>query len=151
MPWNYKYAYTLPTRILKFCYLSCLVFRYVHRVGRTARAGCGGRAVTLVGDSRRRVVKEVLKGPCPSSTAQAQDGEDAAAAGLVLAGASGPGQVLSRAVPAAVVAKFVAQIASLESRISQALEEERTRAKVEAAHSGGGKKIEVNENKSSIV
>ncbi|CAM9131810.1 unnamed protein product, partial [Ectocarpus fasciculatus] len=34
---------------------------YVHRVGRTARAGCGGRAVTIVGDARRKVMKEVLK------------------------------------------------------------------------------------------
>lgn len=35
---------------------------YVHRVGRTARAGCSGRAVTLVCDSRRKIMKEVLKG-----------------------------------------------------------------------------------------
>lgn len=35
---------------------------YVHRVGRTARAGCGGRAVTFVGDARRKVMKDVLKG-----------------------------------------------------------------------------------------
>jgi hypothetical protein len=34
---------------------------YVHRVGRTARAGCGGRAVTFVGDARRKVMKDVLK------------------------------------------------------------------------------------------
>ncbi len=30
---------------------------YMFRVGRTARAGCGGRAVTLVGESRRIVMK----------------------------------------------------------------------------------------------
>ena len=34
---------------------------YVHRVGRTACAGCGGRSVTLVGDPRRPVMKAVLK------------------------------------------------------------------------------------------
>jgi ATP-dependent RNA helicase DDX27 len=34
---------------------------YIHRVGRTARAGSGGRSITLVSDDRRKVVKEVLK------------------------------------------------------------------------------------------
>ncbi|CAM9819250.1 unnamed protein product, partial [Hapterophycus canaliculatus] len=35
---------------------------YIHRVGRTARAGCGGRSVTLIaGESRRIVMKDVLK------------------------------------------------------------------------------------------
>ena len=43
-------------------------FRYVHRVGRTARAGCGGRSVTFVGDARRKVMKDVLKGDGDEST-----------------------------------------------------------------------------------
>lgn len=42
--------------------------RYVHRVGRTARAGCGGRSVTFVGDARRKVMKDVLKGDGDEST-----------------------------------------------------------------------------------
>ena len=50
------------------CLIFCVIFRYVHRVGRTARAGCGGRAVTFVGDARRKVMKDVLKGDSEEST-----------------------------------------------------------------------------------
>eukprot|EP00058_Branchiostoma_floridae_P008819 XP_002594307.1 hypothetical protein BRAFLDRAFT_275600 [Branchiostoma floridae] len=34
---------------------------YIHRVGRTARAGKSGRAVTLVGEKERRYLKDVVK------------------------------------------------------------------------------------------
>ncbi|XP_034545272.1 probable ATP-dependent RNA helicase DDX27 [Notolabrus celidotus] len=34
---------------------------YVHRVGRTARAGRSGRSVSLVGESERKMLKEVVK------------------------------------------------------------------------------------------
>ncbi|XP_029636251.1 probable ATP-dependent RNA helicase DDX27 [Octopus sinensis] len=34
---------------------------YVHRVGRTARAGRKGRAVTLVGEKERSILKEIVK------------------------------------------------------------------------------------------
>lgn len=55
--------------LLIFCVLNFyFVNRYVHRVGRTARAGCGGRAVTFVGDARRKVMKDVLKGDSEEST-----------------------------------------------------------------------------------
>ncbi|EEB08572.1 ATP-dependent RNA helicase Ddx27/Drs1 [Schizosaccharomyces japonicus yFS275] len=34
---------------------------YLHRVGRTARAGRSGRAISLVGENDRKVIKDVLK------------------------------------------------------------------------------------------
>ncbi|RUS90789.1 hypothetical protein EGW08_001408 [Elysia chlorotica] len=34
---------------------------YIHRVGRTARAGKSGRSVTLVGEKERKVLKDVVK------------------------------------------------------------------------------------------
>lgn len=34
---------------------------YVHRIGRTARAGAGGVAVSLIGDEDRALIKEVVK------------------------------------------------------------------------------------------
>ncbi|KAJ6633960.1 hypothetical protein lerEdw1_014227 [Lerista edwardsae] len=34
---------------------------YVHRVGRTARAGRGGRSVSLVGEDERKMLKEIVK------------------------------------------------------------------------------------------
>ncbi|KAF6725384.1 putative ATP-dependent RNA helicase DDX27 [Oryzias melastigma] len=37
------------------------VKHYVHRVGRTARAGRSGRSVSLVGESERKILKEVVK------------------------------------------------------------------------------------------
>ena len=35
--------------------------RYIHRVGRTARAGRSGVSVSLAGEKERKVVKEIVK------------------------------------------------------------------------------------------
>lgn len=35
--------------------------QYIHRVGRTARAGKKGTAVTLVGEAERKLLKEIVK------------------------------------------------------------------------------------------
>ena len=37
------------------------VKHYVHRVGRTARAGRAGRSVSLVGETERRMLKDIVK------------------------------------------------------------------------------------------
>lgn len=34
---------------------------YVHRVGRTARAGRAGRSISLVGEHERKLLKEIFK------------------------------------------------------------------------------------------
>lgn len=35
---------------------------YIHRVGRTARAGRAGVSVSLAGENERKLVKQVIKG-----------------------------------------------------------------------------------------
>ena len=34
---------------------------YIHRVGRTARAECSGRSISLVGENDRWLVKDIIK------------------------------------------------------------------------------------------
>lgn len=43
---------------------------YLHRVGRTARAGKTGRSLTLVGELDRKMVKQILKKASPDSIKQ---------------------------------------------------------------------------------
>jgi len=42
-------------------YMPRTLREYIHRVGRTARAGREGRAITLVGDRERKLLKAVIK------------------------------------------------------------------------------------------
>lgn len=86
---------------------------YVHRIGRTARAGRGGRSCTLIGEGRRGLMKEIMN-----------SNENAAAANNKGSDKSKVALIRSRSVPPAVIAHFRAKIASLETTIREVLEAE---------------------------
>lgn len=75
------------------------VQHYVHRVGRTARAGKSGRSVSMVGEQERRLLKEIVK--------QAKT------------------PVKQRILPTEVVAQFREKIAGLEQEVENILQEEK--------------------------
>lgn len=75
--------------------------QYLHRVGRTARAGKQGRSVTLVGEADRKMLKAAIKRGA---------GED---------------QVRHRIVPSEAIAKWTTKLDSLKSEIAEIMKEER--------------------------
>lgn len=75
---------------------------YLHRVGRTARAGRSGRACTLAAEPDRKVVKQAVK-------ASREQGA----------------KVVSRQVPAEETERWMKKIKSLEKEIEEVLEEEK--------------------------
>ncbi|XP_069608343.1 probable ATP-dependent RNA helicase DDX27 isoform X1 [Ranitomeya imitator] len=95
------------------------VKHYVHRVGRTARAGKAGRSVSLVGEEERKILKEIVK------KAQAP--------------------VKARILPQDVISKFRDKITKLEKEIYAVLQlerEEKEMQKSEAQISVAQKKLE---------
>ncbi|BGP21405.1 nucleolar DEAD-box protein required for synthesis of 60S ribosomal subunit [Rhodotorula toruloides] len=73
---------------------------YLHRVGRTARAGQKGRALTLVGESDRKLVKLAMKHAPPESIKQ-------------------------RTIPGDVVAAVSSQLKALEPDVRDVMQEEK--------------------------
>lgn len=72
--------------------------QYVHRVGRTARAGLQGQAVSLVGEFHHELLAEIVK--------------------------RAPKQVKRRKVPSHVIEEMSSKLKSLESAIEEVLQEE---------------------------
>jgi hypothetical protein len=64
--WSTKVVYFLMYMhvLTNFCMYVCMY------VCRTARAGCGGRSITLVSDARRKIMKDVLKDQANATAGQ---------------------------------------------------------------------------------
>ncbi|XP_015220434.2 probable ATP-dependent RNA helicase DDX27 [Lepisosteus oculatus] len=91
---------------------------YVHRVGRTARAGKTGRSVSLVGETERKMLKEIVK--------------------------KAKAPVKARVVPQEVIIKFRDRIEKLEKDIYSVMQlekEEREMIKSEAQISSAQKRL----------
>ncbi|KAJ6645228.1 putative ATP-dependent RNA helicase DDX27 [Pseudolycoriella hygida] len=71
---------------------------YIHRVGRTARAGRAGISVSLAGETERKIVKDIIK-----------NAESA---------------VKNRIIPPEIIEKYKNKLASLEPEIQKILDEE---------------------------
>uniref|UniRef100_A0A665X9U1 RNA helicase n=1 Tax=Echeneis naucrates TaxID=173247 RepID=A0A665X9U1_ECHNA len=80
---------------------------YVHRVGRTARAGRSGRSVSLVGESERKMLKEVVK--------------------------SAKSSVKARVLPPEVILKFRDLITKLEKDVDAVVKLEREERELAAS------------------
>ncbi|MBN3299874.1 DDX27 helicase, partial [Amia calva] len=100
---------------------------YVHRVGRTARAGKTGRSVSLVGEQERKMLKEIVK--------------------------KAKAPVKARVVPQEVILKFRDRIEKLEKDIYAVMRlerEEREMAKSEAQISSAQKKLSQTNEESQL-
>ncbi|KAI0286966.1 P-loop containing nucleoside triphosphate hydrolase protein [Russula aff. rugulosa BPL654] len=75
--------------------------QYLHRVGRTARAGRKGRSITLVGEADRKVLKAAIKR------------------------AAGEDQVRHRTIPSEIVARWSKKLEYLKDEIAEVMREEK--------------------------
>ncbi|RKP08923.1 P-loop containing nucleoside triphosphate hydrolase protein [Thamnocephalis sphaerospora] len=74
--------------------------QYLHRIGRTARAGQSGRAITLAGEDDRKVLRDAIKN-APAAT------------------------IKHRVIPPEVVARYKRRVAELEPQVEEVMKEEK--------------------------
>ena len=92
-----------------------IVDTYVHRIGRTARAGRAGKACTLIGEGRRQLMKAVMK----DAEQKRHLVESKGGKGSSKGNASSTGAIRSRTIPTPVLKHFTAKIVSLEPHIKE--------------------------------
>jgi ATP-dependent RNA helicase DDX27 len=80
---------------------------YIHRVGRTARAGRVGRSVSLVGEKERKLFKEIVK--------------------------VAVNPVKSRSIPAEVIAKFKEEMERMKPEVDSLLDDEAVESELKKA------------------
>ena len=78
--------------------------QYIHRVGRTARAGRSGRSVTFATEQQRKLVREIVK--------------------------NSNNPVKSRTIPSKVIEKYASKIEALEPDIVKVVEEEKAEREI---------------------
>lgn len=98
---------------------------YVHRVGRTARAGRGGMAVTLVGERGRGIMRQIVK--------------------------HAKGNLRSRQVQPKAVVKWRARIEKMEGDVEDILRQEQLEKEVRVAEMEANKAKNMMEHESEIA
>jgi len=88
---------------------------YIHRIGRTARAGRRGKSCTLIGEGRRHLMKEIMKDACEREKVANKNSSTYHSKNAI---------IRSRSIPAPVIAHFVMKIKSLEQHIEEVLQAE---------------------------
>eukprot|EP00041_Stephanoeca_diplocostata_P025562 m.671598 g.671598 ORF g.671598 m.671598 type:complete len:776 (+) comp22774_c0_seq3:184-2511(+) len=99
--------------------------QYIHRVGRTARAGSVGRSVTLVGENERKILRQIVK--------------------------SATGNLKSRIVAPKVIDKFKRNIDKMEPAIRRVLEEEKMDKEMDQAEMEATKASNLLEHRDEIM
>ncbi|XP_013102708.2 probable ATP-dependent RNA helicase DDX27 [Stomoxys calcitrans] len=77
---------------------------YIHRVGRTARAGRAGISVSLAGEKERKIVKDIIK--------------------------NAEGSIKNRIIPAEIIEKYRKKLIALEPEIQNILDEEQAERQI---------------------
>jgi len=88
---------------------------YIHRIGRTARAGRRGKSCTLIGEGRRHLMKEIMKDASDREKIANKNSSTNHSKNAI---------IRSRSIPAAVIAHFRMKIKSLEEHVEEVLEAE---------------------------